>query len=84
MTGERDTVNPDLHDRIDLIRKYTDKPIAIGFGISTPDHVETVSNYADAVVVGSAIVKRIEQFGNNPEKFIELNQYIKSLTQPLL
>jgi len=84
VTGERDTVNPELHDRIEQIKTYTDKPIAIGFGISTPDHVKTVSSYADAVVVGSAIVKRIGKFGDNPDKFEELNQYIKDLTKPLV
>ena len=83
VTGERDSVNPELSGRIAQIKSFTDKPIAIGFGISTPDHVKTVSSYSEAVVVGSAIVKRIEEFGDDPEKFKDLICYIKDLTQPI-
>ena len=63
VTGERDKISFGLKEKIKLIKSYSDKPVAVGFGISNPDHVKTVSSYADAdaVVVGSAIIKRIEQ-----------------------
>ncbi len=59
ITGERDSV-PDITKNVQLIRSMTDLPIACGFGISTADQVRQVVKHADAAIVGSALVKRIE------------------------
>lgn len=59
VTGERDSLPPDLTQHVAELRAETGKPICVGFGISTPDHVRTVCSVADGAIVGSAIVRRI-------------------------
>src|SRR4051794_32177945 len=59
VTGERSSVASSLGDRVDEIRRHTKLPIAVGFGISTAEQAGEVAKVADAVVVGSAIVKWI-------------------------
>jgi tryptophan synthase alpha chain len=56
VTGARDDLPPDLGDLVSRVRARTDKPIGIGFGISTPEQVRAVCRLADAAIVGSAIV----------------------------
>ncbi len=58
ITGERSEM-PDLSPRIAELRKATDLPIAVGFGISTAEHVRHVTQCADAAIVGSALVRRL-------------------------
>lgn len=65
ITGERSELPPDLPDRINQLRDVTDLPIAVGFGIATPQQVASVVSVADAAIVGSAIVRRI---GDNREQ----------------
>lgn len=69
-TGTRESITGGLADFVGRIRRETDLPVAVGFGISSREQVETVWEVADAAVVGSAIVKVIEQFGSgeNPGK----------------
>ena len=60
ITGERGEA-PNVQRRVDALRKVTDLPIACGFGISTADHVRAVVAHADAAIVGSALVRRMDQ-----------------------
>jgi tryptophan synthase alpha chain len=59
VTGERTSVAADLDARVRTIRTHTDLPVVVGFGISKPEHVKTVAQVADGVVVGSALVNCI-------------------------
>ncbi|MHB9132784.1 MAG: tryptophan synthase subunit alpha [Armatimonadota bacterium] len=59
VTGARTELPPDLFALIDKIKALTDKPVAVGFGISTPEHVAQVCSHADGAIVGSALVKTI-------------------------
>src|SRR5262249_52462633 len=61
VTGARSEVASDVESKVRELRKVSDLPIGVGFGISTPQHAAEVANFADAVVVGSAISTRIEQ-----------------------
>jgi len=61
VTGERTTVSEAVGPLVSAMRKVTSLPLAVGFGISTADHVHSVGAIADAVVVGSAFVRVIEQ-----------------------
>jgi tryptophan synthase alpha chain len=61
VTGERDSLSSSAAPLVDSMRKATNLPLAVGFGISTPAQVETVSRLADGVVVGSALVRVIER-----------------------
>ncbi|HEX4084831.1 MAG TPA: tryptophan synthase subunit alpha [Chthoniobacteraceae bacterium] len=66
VTGEQSSVADTVASRVEAIRRATDLPIAVGFGVSNPDQARQVAHLADGVVVGSAIVKRIAQFAGQP------------------
>jgi tryptophan synthase alpha chain len=66
LTGEQEQL-PDLQSRIEEIRKVTDLPLAVGFGISNANHVSTVLQFADAAIVGSALVRQLEDSTNPAE-----------------
>ncbi len=70
VTGVRSEITTNLSDIINTIRSVTDTPIAVGFGISTPEQAQEIAKYADGVIVGSAIVKIIEKHGLNAEPFL--------------
>lgn len=61
VTGERDALPADLRDGVAALRSQTDKPICVGFGISRPEHVASVCEIADGAIVGSAIVRRLNE-----------------------
>jgi tryptophan synthase alpha chain len=73
ITGAKLSMDASIESHMARIRKVTDKPVAVGFGISTPEEASAISRFADGVIVGSAIVKRIEE----PEE--ELRKYLLSL-----
>ena len=64
VTGVRNTITTDLTGIVSEIKKHTSIPIAVGFGISTPEQVEQYSKTADGVIVGSAIVRIVGQHGS--------------------
>lgn len=60
-TGARDQLPPELTDHLDRLRAKTDLPLAVGFGVSGPEQVETLRGHADGVIVGSKIVRYLER-----------------------
>jgi tryptophan synthase alpha chain len=64
ITGERTELPAELIDNVGWLRTQTKLPICIGFGISTPEHVRKVAPVADGVIVGSALVRRVAEAGN--------------------
>lgn len=68
-TGARSTLPPGLIDALASLKKITDKPVAAGFGISTPDQVRALHGRADGVVVGSRVIEAIRR-GEDLEKLI--------------
>lgn len=73
VTGARDNISSDAEHLVERSRKLTELPIAVGFGISTRDQILDVWRFADAAVVGSAIVTEIEKsFGGDPVSATEL------------
>jgi tryptophan synthase alpha chain len=74
VTGKREEVAADARELVRRLRRFTRLPIAVGFGISTPAHFAEVGEFADAAVVGSAIVQVIEQAGREraPQAVAEL------------
>ncbi len=83
VTGARGKLPDELVKSIRQVRKYTNKPVAVGFGISTPDQVKEVSRIADGVVVGSAIVKMIEENLKQPDMAIRVGSLVASLAEAL-
>jgi len=78
VTGARKQLPKDARDLVRRIRSHTKLPVAVGFGISTPEQFAAVGEFADAAVVGSAIVETIERNpGKEPEAVAE---FIRQLT----
>lgn len=83
VTGERDSLADEIQSKVSAICQYTDMPIAVGFGISTPEHVSEIARYADAVVVGSAIVRRIGEYQHEADLVAKVGAFVGSLIGPL-
>ena len=77
VTGARQQLNQDAQKLVRRLRKYTKLPIAVGFGISTAEQFTAVGEFADAAVVGSAIVETIE--GNPGKEAESVAEFIKQL-----
>ena len=77
VTGMRSEIKTDLGAIISDIRDVTDLPLAVGFGINTPVQASNISQIADGVIVGSAIVKIIEEHGENAAE--ALKEYVSAM-----
>ena len=79
VTGVRSEITTDLGAIVDHIKEVTDTPAAIGFGISTPEQAEKMAKVADGVIVGSAMVRIVAEYGSEaPEKLAE---YVKRMKE---
>ncbi len=79
VTGMQQNIAANIGDMTARIRKNTDLPIAVGFGISNPDQARLIAAQADAVVVGSAIVNQIARFGKSPDLIDRVSQFVEPL-----
>jgi len=79
VTGARDQVAAGAAAMVRRIRSCTSLPIALGFGISKPDHVAEAGAYADATVVGSALVSLIAESSGTPQLMSRVEEYVASL-----
>lgn len=77
VTGTRSEITTDLDTIAKHIKDVTDVPVAIGFGINTPEQAKKYADIADGVIVGSAIVKIIAKYGKNAPD--EVYKYVKSM-----
>jgi tryptophan synthase alpha chain len=76
VTGARKSVAQSLEEKLTVIRQHTRLPIAVGFGISTPEQAATVARVADAVVVGSAIVDLIAKTGDTDQLADRVGEFV--------
>ena len=83
VTGARDTVAPEAEALVRRVRGLTDLPVALGFGISRPDHVASVCRVADAAVVGSALVQVIAEHRAAPDLVARVDGYVRWLKSAL-
>ncbi len=81
VTGEQTSVSDTLAEGVAAIRATTPLPIAVGFGISTPEQAREVAFHGDAAVVGSAIVRRIAEFGNEPDLVERIAEFVRPLAE---
>jgi len=79
VTGVRDTVDDSARELAQRVKAETRLPLALGFGISRPEHVKAVGQWADAAVVGSALVKVIAEHGQSAGLLDEVERYIRWL-----
>jgi tryptophan synthase alpha chain len=83
VTGAREELARNLEADVGRIRKHADIPVCVGFGISTPEHARLVGSFADGVVVGSAIVDRIETAPSEESAVDAVAQFVSELKAPL-
>jgi tryptophan synthase alpha chain len=81
VTGARETVASSLAERISELRKRSSLPVAVGFGISSPNQAREVAQHADAVVVGSAIVSQIAEHGAEPDLVERVVAFVKPIVE---
>ncbi len=79
VTGARDQLAPDVEGLVGRVRAQTPLPVALGFGISRPEHVAAVCRSADAAVVGSALVSLIAEHGAAPDVAERAGRYVRWL-----
>ncbi len=83
VTGERRELPGDLADQIRALRLVTTLPVCVGFGISRPEQVAAVGRLADGVIVGSAIVRLVEEHAGSSALVREVGEFIAQLKEPL-
>jgi tryptophan synthase alpha chain len=82
ITGERDKLPDELREQLSWLRSQTSLPLCVGFGISRPEHVRALRDVSDGVIVGSALVRRLEEAGKRPldDVLADLEGLVKTLT----
>lgn len=79
VTGMRKNLPRDIINNVAKIKKYTHKPVCVGFGVSNSFQVKQIYKFADGVIVGSAIVKKIKDNRGNPDLVKRVSNFVKSL-----
>ena len=79
VTGEQSQLSADLSEAVARVKRHTGKPVAVGFGISTPEQAAKVGAMTEGVVVGSAIVRMIGKLGDSDNTAVEVGAFVKSL-----
>jgi tryptophan synthase alpha chain len=79
VTGARDTLPVGAREMVNRVRAVTSLPLALGFGISRPEHVREIGRWADAAVVGSALVNVIAEAGLRPDLAMRVEEYVRWL-----
>lgn len=84
VTGAGNLDLTEVADKVAQIRRHVDLPVGVGFGINSPESAAQMAKMADAVIVGSAVVKRVAANGDDPEKMHrELTKFVASLRQAM-
>lgn len=82
VTGMRSEINTDLSSIVSIVRENTTVPCAIGFGISKPEQARKMSEISDGAIVGSAIIKLIEEHGKDSPKYV--GEYVKAMKEAMV
>lgn len=82
VTGTRTEIKTDLSSIMEVVRRNTDVPCAIGFGISTPEQAKKMAGLSDGAIVGSAIIKILEKYGTEVPKYV--GEYVKSMKNAII
>lgn len=77
VTGVRSEIRTDIGEMVKLVKAANDIPVAVGFGISTPEQAAKMATVSDGAIIGSAIVKIVAEHGRNSEK--PVYEYVKSI-----
>ena len=83
VTGMQQKISDTIASMTGKIRANSDLPIAVGFGISNPEQALTVAQYAEAIVVGSAVVNQIAEHGKNPDMVSRVGNFVQTLVSAI-
>ena len=81
VTGTRSEITTDLASIVSVVRRHTKIPCAVGFGISTPEQARKMADVSDGAIVGSAIIKILEQYGRDAAP--EVGKYVRNMKDAL-
>ncbi|MFP4015906.1 MAG: tryptophan synthase subunit alpha [Halanaerobiales bacterium] len=80
ITGSKQGPLKSIGSYLDKVRNYTDLPLALGFGIDGPEKVKNILNSVDGVIIGTALVKIVEKYGDDKEKLLgEISDFIRDI-----
>jgi tryptophan synthase alpha chain len=82
VTGARDKMTDDAEALVKRVRLVSDLPVAVGFGISTAEQIRQIWHFAEAAVIGSAIVREIEKRAASPDLVNRVGEFARSLLEP--
>ena len=83
VTGARDKLPEELELAVKAVKEQSKKRVAVGFGVSTPEQAKRISFFADGVIIGSAIVKMIEENLKSPELTDKVRNFVSSFAETL-
>ena len=81
VTGTRDSVSGNASGLVSRIRKFSSLPVAVGLGVSTKEQAQEVAKYADGVIVGSAFIKIIQQYGAGRKGLRKVKELAQALSE---
>ncbi|WP_446899609.1 tryptophan synthase subunit alpha [Clostridium sp. LBM24168] len=79
VTGERNEISTNMDEYMAIVSRYTDIPKAIGFGISNAEMAERLKKYCDGIIIGSAIVKKVDEIKNKRDMIENVKKFVKSV-----
>ena len=82
VTGVRERISEEVRNLVARVRRTTDLPVVVGFGISRPEHVREVATYADGVVVGSRLVLEVEESLGGRDIVERVSRLTRELARP--
>lgn len=82
VTGVRSEITTDIGTMVEQVRAVTDVPVAVGFGISTPEQAKKMADISDGAIVGSAIVKLVARYGKEAVPFVA--EYVAKMKEAIL
>ena len=83
VTGARERLPQEMKKKVLEIKKFTEKPVCIGFGVSKPEQVREITSFADGVIVGSAMIKIMEEKGDYLSSLLDFLSLLKSATKTI-
>jgi len=79
VTGARSRLAADMEIQVKLVKRRTQKPVCVGFGVSSPQQVKQIQSFSDGVIVGSAVIKKIKESIARPDLVKRVSNFVASL-----
>ena len=84
VTGKRREIPKELTDYLKMLRGVTNKPLVVGFGVSSPSHVGDIGYLCDGLIFGSALIDLVSHYSDKKDGHVQVKSFINSLLKALL